>query len=177
MILLSFYLVKSLKLLTANFKTLPPMIFKPLGWLLRWLRLKSWCRVLCNYIASIDIRSFTIIQLFERISLMWKNKTNQLGSTNESVKNKIKGNICFRVKLRGYWTLLIQLIYWLTDSKVVEPRMSTVLVSRGLCLCQGRIDHVMENNGILKNFHKGPKGHNICRILRPNWKSCKNDMV
>ena len=39
--------------------------------------------------------------------------------------------------------------------------MSTVLVSRGLCLCQGRIDHVMENNGILKNpfytLHKGPK--------------------
>ena len=113
---------------------------------------------------------------------MWKNKTNQLGSTNIiCIKNKIKESICFRVKLRGYWTLLIQLIYWLTDSKVVEPRMSTVLVSRGLCLCQGRIDHVMENNGNLKNplytLHKGPKGHNICRILPPNRKSCKNEMV
>ena len=38
-----------------------------------------------------------------------------------------------------------------------------------------------ENNGILKNIlyklHKGPKRHNICRILFPNQKSCKNDSV
>ena len=37
-----------------------------------------------------------------------------------------------------------------------------------------------ENNGILKNplytLHKGPKRHNICSILLPNRKSCKNDI-
>ena len=38
-----------------------------------------------------------------------------------------------------------------------------------------------ENNGILKNplytLHKGTKRHNICSILPPNWKSCKNEMA
>ena len=37
-----------------------------------------------------------------------------------------------------------------------------------------------ENNGILKNplytLLKGPKRHNICSILLPNQKSCKNDI-
>ena len=35
-----------------------------------------------------------------------------------------------------------------------------------------------ENNGILKyplyTLHKGPKRHNICRVLPPNQKPCKN---
>ena len=38
-----------------------------------------------------------------------------------------------------------------------------------------------ENNGILKNplytLHKGPKRHNICSILPPNRKSCKNEIA
>ena len=36
-----------------------------------------------------------------------------------------------------------------------------------------------ENNGILKNslYALKAKGHNICRILPPNWLSCKNEMA